>query len=74
MMTGGYPRKPTKRFPAKHPVMRSSPDVKVNIPGTAGRSCTGASDRAPESSSQNAASTLGLGLGSEGSGFGGCFN
>ena len=45
-------------FPPSHPVMRSSPDVKVRIPAAAGRSCTGA-PRDP-CSLQSGAATLGL--------------
>ena len=45
-------------FPPSHPVMRSSPDVKVRIPAAAGRSCTGAPH--DPCSLQSGAATLGL--------------
>ena len=56
------------RIPPRHPVMRSSPDVKVTIPVAAGRKCAGA--LSGPCSSQSGAATVGLGCrASRGSGF-----
>ena len=47
-------------FPLRHPVMRSSPDVKVRIPAATGRSCAGAP--CGPCSSQSGASAVDLGF------------
>ena len=53
-------RTPRSWIPPRHPVMRSSPDLKVKIPAVAGRSCAGA-PWGP-CSSQSGASAVGLAL------------